>query len=255
VMAGRKPMMLWVLPEPTSKGLAATLTAGLIAYLGVDTVWSLIRGWMNLVEAASHATTFDELREAGARFGKVMGQNAARAFVMLATAAIGNTVGLAVKGPRLPGSSQAALLAESQGGFRLISLAEVESVAVSSEGAFTIALAPGAVAMTSHGLGRGISEPRWRRRGTSTTSPPTSGGVPPPLAVRGCRSFRSSSPRPYVAANRIRVQGHKGPHPREYHEKVYEALKEATRNCSNIQQCRADLAKALEKLAKEIVTP
>ncbi|HSP78556.1 MAG TPA: hypothetical protein VLQ93_08515, partial [Myxococcaceae bacterium] len=78
-------MMLWVLPEPVSKGLAATLTAGLIAYLGVDTVWSLIRGWMNLVEAVGHATTFDELREAGERFGRVMGQNAARAFVMLAT--------------------------------------------------------------------------------------------------------------------------------------------------------------------------
>jgi hypothetical protein len=142
-------MMLWVLPEPMSKGLAATLTAGLIAYLGVDTVWSLIRGWMHLVEAANHATRLSELREAGERFGQVMGQNAARLFIMLATAAIGNTVGLAVKGPALPGSSQAALLAESQGGFRLLAMAEVEAVAVSSEGIFTIALAPGAVAMAA----------------------------------------------------------------------------------------------------------
>jgi hypothetical protein len=57
------------------------------------------------------------------------------------------------------------------------------------------------------------------------------------------------------AANKVYVQGHKGPHPREYHEKVYEALKEATRSCSSLQQCRAALTKALDKLAKEIITP
>lgn len=142
-------MMLWVLPEPTSKGVAATLTVGLMAYLGVDTLWSLIRGWMRLVDEVQHATTFTELREAGERFGRVMGQNSARIFVMLATAAIGNTVGLATKGPGLPGSSGAVLLAESQGGFRFMAMAEVESVAVSSEGMFTIALAPVAVAMAA----------------------------------------------------------------------------------------------------------
>jgi hypothetical protein len=39
-------MMLWVLPEPLSKGLAAALTASLIAYLGVDTVWAMTQGWI-----------------------------------------------------------------------------------------------------------------------------------------------------------------------------------------------------------------
>jgi A nuclease family of the HNH/ENDO VII superfamily with conserved AHH len=58
---------------------------------------------------------------------------------------------VAVKGPGLPGSLRAAVLAESQGGFRLIAMAEVEFVAVSSEGAFTIALAPGAMAMVAEG--------------------------------------------------------------------------------------------------------
>jgi general stress protein YciG len=135
--------------DGAAPGAGLPRAVGLIAYLGVDTVWSLIRGWMHLVEAANHATTFEELREAGERYGKVMGQNAARTFVMLATATIGNTVGLAVKGPRLPGSSQAAMLAESQAGFRFAALAEVESVAVSAEGAFTIALAPSAVAVAT----------------------------------------------------------------------------------------------------------
>jgi len=144
-------MMLWVLPEPVSKGLAATLTAGLIAYLGIDTVRGLIGGWIRLVGEVDRARSFEELREAGERYGRVMGRHAARAFVLLATAAIGNTAGLATKGPGLPGYSQAAVLAETQGGFRLAALREVRSVAVSAEGAFTIALAPGAVAMTAQG--------------------------------------------------------------------------------------------------------
>lgn len=143
------------MPEPLSKGLAATLTAGLIAYLGIDTVWGLIGGWIRLVGAVNQATTFEQLRAAGERYGKVMGRHAARAFVLLATAAIGNTAGLATKGPGLPGYSKAAVLAETQGGFRLAAVREVRSVAVSAEGAFTIALAPGAVAMTAQGPGSG----------------------------------------------------------------------------------------------------
>ncbi len=148
-------MTLWMMPEPVSKGLAASLTAGLIAYLGVDTVWSLIQGWRLLVAAADRATSFAELREAGERFGRVMGKNSARVLLLLTTAAIGNTAGLGVKGPGLPGASQAALLAESQAGFRWVAVGEVNSVAVSAEGTFTIALAPGAVAMSSHGPGGG----------------------------------------------------------------------------------------------------
>ncbi|HYO51454.1 hypothetical protein [Archangium sp.] len=148
-------MMLWLLPAPVSPGRAATLTVGLIAYLGVDTVWGLIGGWIRLVEEVNRATTFEQLREAGEQYGKVMGRHAARAFVLLATAAIGNTAGLATKGPGLPGYSRAAVLAETQGGFRLAAVGEVRSVAVSAEGAFTIALAPGAVAMTTQNLGAG----------------------------------------------------------------------------------------------------
>jgi hypothetical protein len=145
-------MMLWVLPEPTSKGLAAVLTAGLMAYLGVETLWTLIGGWVALVEEVNRAPGFVALREAGRRYGKVMGQNAARLFVMLVTAAIGNTVGLAAKAPGLPAYSEAVVLAEMQGGFQLAAVGEVQAVAVSAEG-FTVALAPGAVAMTAHEQG------------------------------------------------------------------------------------------------------
>jgi hypothetical protein len=129
--------------------VAAVMTASLIAYVGVDTFWSLIVGFKRLVEEAERATTFDELREAGERYGKVMGRNAARAFAMLATAAIGNTAaGLGSKAPTLPGAAQAAVQAEAQMGIRLAAVADVGTVAVSAK-TVTIALAPGAVAMAA----------------------------------------------------------------------------------------------------------
>ena len=145
-------MVLLSVPDVTvSKGLAAVMTATLISYVGVDAFWGLIVGFKRLMEEADRATTFNQLREAGERYGKVMGRNAARAFAMLATVALGNTAtGLAAKVPTLPGAMQAAARAETQVGIRLGAVGEVEAVAVSAE-VVTITLAPHAVAMSAGG--------------------------------------------------------------------------------------------------------
>ena len=145
-------VILLSLPEPVTKGVAALLTLGAVAYLGWDTVWRLIDGWLVLMKEVDRAKSFDELSAAGEKFGAVMGEKAARAFVMLATVAMGNTAaGMATALPRLPGAGQAGLAAEAQLHTRWAApaLAQVESVALSAEGA-TIALAPGAVAMAEH---------------------------------------------------------------------------------------------------------
>jgi len=136
-------------PEPLSKGLAAVMTATLIAYVGMDTFWSLLVGFKRLVDETDRARTFDELRAAGERYGKVMGRDAARAFALLATAALGHTAaGLGARVPTLPGAVQAAAQAESQVGFQLAVVGNVTTVAVNAE-AVTLSLAPGAVAMAA----------------------------------------------------------------------------------------------------------
>ncbi|WP_095992274.1 hypothetical protein [Cystobacter fuscus] len=146
-------MVLIAIPDVTvSKGLAAVMTATIISYVGVDTFWGLVVGFKWLMEEADRATTFNELRAAGERYGKRMGRNAARAFAMLAMAAMGNTApGLAAKVPKLPGAMQAAVQAETQMGIRLSAVGQVETVAVSAE-AVSVALAPGAVAMTARAM-------------------------------------------------------------------------------------------------------
>ncbi len=95
--------LLLALPEPVSKGIAALMTLGAMAYLGWDTVWRLIDGWLVLMKEVDQATTFDGIYAAGEKFGDAMGEKAARAFVMLSTVALGNTAsGMAAALPRLP---------------------------------------------------------------------------------------------------------------------------------------------------------
>ncbi len=154
-------LMLWLLPEPVSKGVAALMTVGMVAYLGWDLVWRLIEGWRVLVAEVDRATTFEEIRAAGLKFAKVMGDKGTKALVMLATLAVGNTAaGMAAKMPGLPGAGQAAVVSEAQLNIRFTApaLAQVESVALNAE-SVVVALAPNAVAMTARGGSGGQAVP------------------------------------------------------------------------------------------------
>jgi Restriction endonuclease fold toxin 5 len=162
--------ILLALPEPVSKGIAALMTLGAIAYLGWDTVWRLMDGWLVLMKEVDRATTFDGIYASGEKFGDTMGEKAARAFVMLGTVAVGSTAaGLAAKMPTLPGAGQAAVVAETQLNLRWSApaLAQVESAAITAEGV-TIALAPNALAMAA-------GENSGGKAGAQTMPPSSSG--------------------------------------------------------------------------------
>jgi hypothetical protein len=159
--------ILLALPEPVSKGIAALMTLGAMAYLGWDTVWRLIDGWLVLMKEVDQANTFDGIYASGEKFGDTLGEKAARAFVMLGTVALGNTAaGMATTLPKLPGAGQAAVVAEAQLNLRFTApaLAQVESVAITAEGVI-LALAPNAVAMAARDSSAGAQ-----------AAPPSSGG-------------------------------------------------------------------------------
>ncbi|MBN9681091.1 MULTISPECIES: AHH domain-containing protein [unclassified Corallococcus] len=256
VATGTVYLSLWLLPEPVSKGIAATMTVVLIAYLGIDTVWNLIQGWIELSEQARVARTFDELREVGEEYGEVMGKNAARAFVMLALAAVGSTAEtFAAKVATLPGSGHASLVAAEVGGFRLGAAAQVESVAVSSEGVVTLVLPPNAVAMSARdekspvasgadaeGHEHHIASNKW-------WSATNRGG---PWSPQFQKIFDKAGMSLDDPANKVRVPGHRGPHPEAYHQWVLKSLSRATRQCRSMEQCRALLTNELRSLARQI---
>ncbi|RKH49940.1 hypothetical protein D7Y23_15195 [Corallococcus sp. AB050B] len=259
VATGTVYLALWLLPEPVSKGLAATMTVVLIAYLGIDTVWNLIQGWIELSEQARVARTFDELRDAGEEYGEVMGKNAARAFVMLALAAVGSTAEtFAAKVATLPGSGQASLVAAEMGGFRLAAAAQVESAAVSSEGVVTLVLAPNAVAMSARDdkgpVATGVDAKGQEHHIASNKfwNATNRGG---PWSPEFQKIFDKAGMSLDDAANKVSVPGHRGPHPEAYHRRVFTALRDATATCRTMQDCRASLTRALQRLASQIRQP
>ncbi|MBN8229850.1 AHH domain-containing protein [Corallococcus macrosporus] len=258
VATGTVYLALWLMPEPVSKGLAAAMTVALIAYLGIDTVWNLIQGWIELSEQARMARTFDELRDAGEEYGEVMGQNAARAFVMLALAAVGSTAEtFAAKVATLPGSGQAALVAAESAGVRLGAAAQVESAAVSSEGVITLVLAPNAVSMSARDdkgpVATGVDAKGQEHHIASNKfwNATNRGG---PWSPKFQEIFDKAGMSLDDAANKVSVPGHRGPHPEAYHQRVFTALRDATEKCRTMQDCRVALTKVLRRLANQIQT-
>jgi len=141
--------VLWVLPEPTSKAIAAAMTIVMVGYVGVHTLYTLGNGFADLIENSEKATTFEALHDEGERFAKVMGADSARVLVMVATAAVGSGLSQFLKVlPKLPGASQASQLAVAEGGVPFEQLGAVEGVTI-GKGGLTISLTTGAVMATS----------------------------------------------------------------------------------------------------------
>jgi hypothetical protein len=95
-----------------------------------------------LADAAHHATTFKELRAAGEEFGKVLGEDAARAMILGVAALSGHTLGQVVARVKsLPGYGLAGAQWEAQGGAAVMARVEAVEVALAQEGALARAVA------------------------------------------------------------------------------------------------------------------
>ncbi|OJH36212.1 hypothetical protein BON30_34190 [Cystobacter ferrugineus] len=159
--------MMWMVPEPTTKALAAGMTLLLMGYLGLETMYGLMDGWARMADTAHHATTFEELRAAGEDFGKVLGEDAARAMLLAVASLGGHTLGQVL--PRvksLPRFNLASKQFEEQGGAGVMGRLEVTEAALATESALAQAVAavdtvatspqgPLAVVMLKKGTGSG----------------------------------------------------------------------------------------------------
>jgi hypothetical protein len=126
-------LALWLLPEPSTKAVAAALSVVLLAWLGVDAMWGLMDGWASMAHRAHEATTFEELREAGEAFGRRIGTDAARALILAVAALSGRTLGeVATHLRSLPrfNQMQAQWTAQGLEGSVAVALQEVVAVEV-----------------------------------------------------------------------------------------------------------------------------
>ncbi len=246
-------MLVIMLLNPVAPALVAAIGVGMLLYVGYDTLRNLVTGWGELTEAAKLATTFEEIREAGERFGKIIGREAARAFAMLLVAAIGSTAQLfAAKVPTLPGSAQVAMQAEGQAGISLPALGAVEELAVSAEGV-SITLPANAVAMAARPSGGKGPCVETHHIATICNDKDTRRGGPWTPRFRAI--FARAGMTLDDPANKMPLPGHYGPHPERYHQIVMEELADATATCRSVVECREALTEALRTLAKDIATP
>ncbi|NOK17773.1 AHH domain-containing protein [Corallococcus carmarthensis] len=250
-------MVMLVAPEPITKLVAVVLTASLIAYLGTGPVWNMGQGFLRLMDESRDARDVAALKEAGHRFGRMLGNNGARVLVIVAMTALGGRSAMAAQGPRMPGFPLAALSAEAGAGFQLSrALAgEVRSISVSSAGVLNVTLAPTAVAAVAMGPGGGIQgDPEGDVHHICTDKNEVSelsGGPWTPIFED---LFQNAGMKLSDAANQVRIHGHRGPHPREYHAEVLRRIRLVMQGCQEAGQCRAALVDELARIAKELVT-
>jgi hypothetical protein len=243
-------LMLLAMPEPVTKLVAAWGTAALIVWVGALTLYNLITGWFELMKEVREATTFEQIRDAGERFGKLFSREAAQAFAMIAMALLTHTAkGFGEQVATLPGSAQMSMQAAGRESLLLSEVSTVESVAVTAEG-FAVALPPFAVAMVGKGPGG-----RTQKHHIATIANRKSSLRGGPWTPRFEELFARAGMRPKDTENIVPIPGHKGPHPEAYHRIVYRRLDEALGDCRTIVDCRAELTRELRSLSEEISTP
>ncbi|MDC0708038.1 AHH domain-containing protein [Stigmatella sp. ncwal1] len=251
-------LLTMTLPEPVTKVIAVALTAALVAYLGVVPVWKMGRGFVRLWEESEKATSVIELQDIGKRFGKVLGTNGTRVLVLVVTAALGGKSAMAAQGPKLPGFPQAVLRAQAEGGFQLEAALSggVSSISLPAVGVLNVALAPGAVAvaaMYSNGLVPGDAEGPVHHICTNKNMvSAVSGGPWTPICEE---IFEKAGMNLEDVANKVRLNGHEGPHSELYHQQVVSRLQAAVKVCKSTEACRAKLVNELAKIANELLTP
>jgi hypothetical protein len=173
-------LALLAIPEPISKVIVIVMTATLVGYVGWDTLVGLIGGWRRLTEDCKRAHTFAELREAGERYGLVMGEKVTRLLILAATAALASGGGKAINGG-LPGLPQASRFATAEG-FSFRALGQARSIKVSGR-ILTVTMESNALFMANQGTSNGGGS-------SSHSSPPASKASASKYRLRSIEDWR-----------------------------------------------------------------
>ncbi|RKG56246.1 hypothetical protein D7X30_24920 [Corallococcus sp. AB011P] len=250
-------LLTMTLPEPVTKVIAVALTAAMVAYLGVVPVWEMGRGFVRLWDDAERATSIIELQDIGHRFGRVLGANGTRVLVLLVTAALGGKSAMAAQGPRLPGFPQAAIRAQAESGFQLAEALSggVGSISLPAAGVLNVTLAPGAAAaLAMYSDGRFPGDETGPVHHICSNKNPISDATGGPWTPRCEKVFKKAGMTLEDVANKVRLNGHKGPHPERYHKEVMDRLERAVERCRTTETCRDSLMKELARIANELLT-
>lgn len=246
--------LAWAVPEPLfTKSFAVTVSVGLVLAFGVMELRNLGLACLRLYEDAEKASTLAELEAVAERFGKAMGGTALRALVMVASAGVAKGL------PKVPEGGLWWMLAPRRyalpAGLTMSTSTTIQAVA---DG--TVVLMSAAVGTTSSAArvtgacGDGSSKDgHWHHIATNKNDTCDLRGGPWTPVFK--KLFDQAGMSLDDSKNLIYLQGHKGPHPEEYHAEIFEVLRRAMKGCQDQVGCRSMLVGALDKLAGRICTP
>lgn len=185
-----------------------------------------------------------ELRGASGRYAQVLGPNTLRILLLLATWKAGARGQEAMRGSGLPGFPQAVRNAAIAGRFHLPTAAsEGTSVSV-AEGRLVLTLPSGSSAfLAMQRDGEGEEGHIHHVATVENEKSPARGG---PWTPRLKKFFDRAGMSMEDPANKVRIPGHKGPHPEAYHKEVFRRLGRAVKGCETTAQCRESLTRELE---------
>lgn len=249
---------LLFLPEPASKVVAAGFGVLVWLYLGWEVV-ALGRAYFRLQEEAARATTWEELRMAGKRFGSVMGPKSLHVLLMVGTLTAGSTTALMSRVSRLPGYTALVSRAQARGLHLETALetgtrAHVDVVA----GTFSTVVPANALAMAGV-PGRVSAQPEEpTQHHIATVENSSSSREGGPWTPEFKKLFDDVGLSMENVANKVLLRGHKGPHPRAYHEEVHHRLRKVLKGCGGKTQtveCQEKFVNELRKMADELQNP
>ena len=165
-----------------------------------------ISATQDLWDEAEAASTFLELRDASERYAEVLGPNTMRVLIILATWKASAKGKEAMTGSGLPGFPQAVQNAASAGRVHLPTAASNATSVSVVEGRLTLTL-PASSAAVLYMQEKG---PIHHIATVENTKSPFSGGPWTPELKKFFDKAGMSMEHP---ANKLRIPGHKGPHP------------------------------------------
>ncbi|WNG42988.1 hypothetical protein F0U60_01925 [Archangium minus] len=256
-------MMAWAAPEPVfSKALAAAVTLGLMLTYTAAELYAVGMACLTLYREAEAARTKAQLEAVAERFGKALGGVGLRVLVTVAGAKLARGLPEVPKGgmwarlspPRfvLAGGVKVGAKARAQ-----VSVANGTVVLMGvSAGTTGAAVASASTLARTTGACRDASD-KGDAKGhhIATDKNDVSDASGGPWTPRFKDLFDRAGMSLDDPANIVHLIGHVGPHPEEYHQKVYERLQLALGQCGTKAECRSRLTAELDQLAADICKP
>ncbi|QRN95471.1 AHH domain-containing protein [Archangium violaceum] len=243
----------WMAPEPLfTKSAAMAMTLALMLVFTAAEVKNAAIVLWSLYEQTNQARTLAELEAAAEHFGRAAGATVLRIMIMIAARQVGRLL------PDVPPGGLGGLRPAPSGPV-LPNGASVSSIQVAADGSLLMTAGSGMGVTAQSARQESICSDRKRdgyeahhmATSRNSKSPLRGGPWTPPFEELFAEAGMSLND----AANIVYLKGHYGPHPKEYHQRVYDRLRLALSRCADQASCREALVAELRKLAEEICTP